>query len=355
MSTNAAGSPQYGMLPYMLKRFDRVGRSMAFGATTPAQWRAWRSRLRRKLKELTGYDTMQRAPLKPRVSERVEDDGLVRERVEIQTEPGVVMPLYVLRRSDLSGPLPAVICPHGHGGGGKVAVAGVRQTPQVARAIEEFNFDYGVQFARAGLIAFCPDARGFGERRERGVDLMASSCQWLNRMGYPLGQTVTGMWAWDLHRLIDYVQQRADCRPGGVGCAGLSGGGLQALWASALDDRVRCAVVSGYLYGYKQSLLEMYGNCSCNYVPQLYQFVDMGDIAALIAPRPLLVETGDKDPLNGRSGVRNAKSQVAIARRAYRLLGAPNALRHDVFAGAHRWHGVEAVPWMARWMGAEAR
>ena len=94
MATSPAGSPEYGMLPYMCRRFERVGRTMSFRATTVPQWRAWRRRLRRKLKELIGYDTMQRAPLKPRTTERVEDGDLVRERVEIQTEPGVVMPLY---------------------------------------------------------------------------------------------------------------------------------------------------------------------------------------------------------------------------------------------------------------------
>ena len=55
--------------------------------------------------------------------------------------------------------------------------------------------------------------------------------------------------------------------------------------------------VSGYLYGFKESLLDKHENCSCNYVPHLYEYVDMCDIAALIAPRPLLVETGTPEPV----------------------------------------------------------
>jgi hypothetical protein len=169
-------------------------------------------------------------------------------------------------------------------------------------------------------------------------------------MAYPLGQTVTGMWTWDLHRLIDYIQSRPDCRANQIGCAGLSGGGLQTLWATALDERIRCAVISGYLYGYKESLLDAHTNCSCNYVPHLYEYVDMGDIAALIAPRPLLVETGSKDPLNGASGLDNVYSQMDIIRAAYRLLGAESRLAHDVFEGDHRWHGVQAIPWMKQFL-----
>ena len=343
------------MLPYLGKRFDRVGRKLAYRATNRAEWQRWRRALRRQLKSLTGYDTMVRSPLKPKITEAVRCDGYVRQRVEIQTEPDVVMPLYVLipdglKRGERS---PAVICPHGHGSGGKLSPAGRADIPEIAETIKQHNYDYGVQFVRQGLIVFCPDARGFGERQEAslraaGESIIASSCLWINQMAYPLGQTVTGMWAWDLHRLVDYIQTRKDCQPDRIGCAGLSGGGLQTLWASALDDRIRCAVVSGYFYGYKEALLEMHMNCSCNYVPHLYEYADMGDIGALIAPRPLLIETGTKDQLNGKSGVRNVKSQVSITRRAYKLLGATKHLVHDVFEGEHRWHGKVALPFVTQ-------
>ena len=77
---------------------------------------------------------------------------------------------------------------------------------------------------------------------------------------------------------------------------------MQTLWASIFDSRICCAVISGYFYGYKEALIDGHMNCSCNYVPHLYEHVDMGDLGALLAPMPLLIETGDADPLNGSSG-----------------------------------------------------
>ncbi len=106
-------------------------------------------------------------------------------------------------------------------------------------------------------------------------------------------------------------------------------------------------MVSGYFYGYKQSLLDMYGNCSCNYVPHLWEYVDMGDIAGLVAPRPLMIQTGTRDSLNGVGGLDNVTPQVDRAREVYRAFGAEDRLRHDVFEGPHRWDGVEAVPFLA--------
>ena len=77
-------------------------------------------------------------------------------------------------------------------------------------------------------------------------------------------------------------------------------------------------------------------DCSCNYVPHVYKHVDMGNVRALIAPRPLLVETGTDDDWNGASGLENVRPQMETKRTAYRLLGAEGLLRHHVFDGGHR-------------------
>ena len=111
--------------------------------------------------------------------------------------------------------------------------------------------------------------------------------------------TVAGMNTWDLMRLIDYLEERGEWNTEHLAAWAFPGGGLQTLYLAALDERVRYAVISGYLYGFKDSLLELNGNCSCNYVPGLWNALDMGDIASLIAPRPLVIQSGRADHLNG--------------------------------------------------------
>ena len=86
----------YSVLPAMLERFEHVQRSMGFEAKDRDALRSWRRRLGRKLKQLTGYDTFQRCELRPRTTESVPCEGYVRHRVEIDTEPSVTMPVYVL-------------------------------------------------------------------------------------------------------------------------------------------------------------------------------------------------------------------------------------------------------------------
>jgi dienelactone hydrolase len=348
----------YTTMPYLLARYEAISRQMGFCAATAQEHQAWQAALRARLRRIAGIDTMVTCPLEPKVTERLTLDGYVRERVLVQTEPGIMMPVYVLIPEGLAPGerRPVVIAPHGHASAGKYAPAGRTDVPALAETIAQHNYDYGVQYVRQGFVVFCPDARGFGERREwplqgEGDDVVTSgSCEVLNHMAIPLGQTVTGMWAWDLMRLADYVETRTECDARRLGCAGLSGGGLQTLWFAALDERVQCAVVSGYFYGYRDSLLKLCGNCSCNYVPGLWEAADMGDIAALIAPRPLLIETGTLDGLNGERGLANVTEQLAITQKAYRLLDVLDRLAHDVFEGAHMWHGARAVPWMTEWL-----
>jgi dienelactone hydrolase len=299
---------------------------------------------------------MQSCDLNPVVIEEVDMGDYKRKKVILETEPGIFMPLYVLIPGDIKEgeKRPAVIAAHGHGGGGKLATACIRDNPVIQEAIEKYNYSYGVDFVRKGLIVFCPDARGFGERREKtsqgnsGEEPLYSSCTVLNNMALPLGMTVTGMWVWDLMRLIDYIYRRDDCLNNRIGCVGLSGGGLQTLWLAALDDRISCAVISGYFYGYRQALLEMPNGCSCNYIPHLWEKADMGDIGALIAPRPLLIETGDEDELNGEGGLSNVYPQVEIARQAYELFGKENELHHHVFHSGHRWNGEKGVGFLCK-------
>jgi hypothetical protein len=334
---------------------DRRGRQMAFRARTAKSALSWQTKLRAKVAQVLGLPEMESCEPVVKITEFVQKEGYRRERVELQTEPGVWTIFYALIPDDLhpGERRPLVLAPHGHCSGGKFATAGRTDIPRVAETIRESNYTYGEDFVRAGWVVFCPDARGFGERREstsqNDARFLEDSCTQLNNMAIPLGLSVAGMWVWDLMRLIDYGLTRPEVDGNRIACAGLSGGGLQTLYLSALDLRVKLAVISGYFYGIKDALLHL-PNCSCNYVPGMWKLADMGDIGALIAPRPLLIETGDADFLNGARGLANVTEQVAITRRAYQLLGAEDKLNHVVCSGGHQWYGTETIPWMSEFI-----
>jgi len=318
-----------------------------------SEYEQWKKELRDKITRLFGFSVLQSAPLNPQTLESIQMDGYTRVKMTIDTEPDITMPFYVLIPNGLKNgeKRPAVLAPHGHASFGKEAVAGNAVSPEHENNIKYYNYTYGVAAVKEGFITFCPDARGFGERREKywqeDGHILSSSCSYLNSMAMGIGTNVAGMWTWDLMRLIDYAQSRDDIMGDRIGCIGLSGGGLQTLWLSVLDERVKCAVVSGYFYGFNESLQDMM-NCACNYVPHLWEYCDIGEAGALIAPRPLLIETGTLDGLNGASNLDNVTPYVNQVRSAYALLGKPENIYHDIFEGEHKWHGVHAIPWIVK-------
>lgn len=168
---------------------------------------------------------------------------------------------------------------------------------------------------------------------------LKGDCYWLAHMGEPLGIPAAGMLVWDLMRLIDYLELRNEWDTEHIGCLGFSGGGMQTLYLVALDERIQYAVISGYMYGFRDALLTLNRNCSCNYIPHLWEHLDMGDIASLIAPRPLVIQSCRQDRLNGPRGIVNAVEQAAVIEKAYRLCHAEKLPLHDICEGGHQWHG----------------
>jgi fermentation-respiration switch protein FrsA (DUF1100 family) len=72
------------------------------------------------------------------------------------------------------------------------------------------------------------------------------------------------------------------------------------------------------------------------------------DLGALVAPRPLLIESGRQDDL---FPAKTAQEEVSKLRRVYEVLGAGHDyLVHDVFDAGHQWHGDQAYPFLDRFL-----
>lgn len=182
-------------------RFEREARQAAFPGGDAEAFCLWQGRARAQLAEALGLPLLERAPLEPRVIERVRVPGsITRSRVVIQVEPGVEMPFYLLEPAnplrDAQGRARCFIAPHGHQGAGAASVAGVAGVPAVDDAIRRFNYDYGLRLARMGYVVACPEARGWGPRRDaRGQGdaeelYLRGTCVVQAHMAEPLGLSV---------------------------------------------------------------------------------------------------------------------------------------------------------------------
>jgi dienelactone hydrolase len=320
--------------------------SCRFRGATQAEWETWRAGFRARLWDLLGageqpWRACGPEDLKAEVEERVPVDGadsLQRELIWLHTEAEASsdfqqetlrVPVYLFRPTKADRPRPAVVIFPGHG---TIAqAAGLEKSYQRANALE---------LARAGFVTLAVEPRGFGRLDALGHLQIDAAARLIGRTWY-------GMLAQDGMRAIDYLLTRPEVDAARIGATGIGAGGALTMYVAALDERVQVALINGYLGKYVVTALDE-EHCPCNDIPGMLRYAEMGDVAALIAPRPAMFVNGRHDPATNPS----ALESFAIARQAYRLLGVPRRVRLlEPEEMGHYFDHQLAIGWFRRWFG----
>lgn len=150
-------------------------------------------------------------------------------------------------------------------------------------------------------------------------------------------------------RALDILSRLSEVDAGRIGCYGLSLGGVTTLLLSAIDLRVKTAGVSGFFSSFCSSFMDV-AHGTCGNVQDLALQFEHLDLAALIAPRPLVLESGRTDTgFPYAVAVEHAHALQPF----YAWYGREDALAHDVFDGGHEISGRLAYPWFERWLSAK--
>ncbi|MGB9758789.1 MAG: alpha/beta hydrolase family protein [Thermoproteota archaeon] len=343
---------EYRPLTYYKKLYEQIERKFSFRAKSIEEWQQWKNEFRSKLIELINLDYPE-SELEPKKVEEKEFQEYVREKVIFRSDKFSLVPAYVLVPKNREDKLPAVVAMHGHGYG-KNDLVGIWEdgTERINPSSRGYHKDFALELVKKGLIVIVPEQAGFGERREE-EDIKKgpyqSSCWSLSTWALMLGKTTIGRRVWDAMRAIDYLQTRDDVKKDAIGMMGISGGGTTTLFTSALDERVKATVISGYLNTFKDSILSIY-HCIDNFIPGILKYGEMYDVASLIAPRALLIESGTKDDI---FPIESAKYAYEKVREVYRFLNAENKVDSDFFEGRHEISGRKAYDFLAKWLHAE--
>ena len=302
--------------------------------------------MRARLIDLIGAFPAQRHPLRPVLLETREFSGYRREKIVFDSRPGVSVLAYVLIPAKIATPAAAMICVPGHGRGVD-DIVGIDDQGRDRTDKAGYQHDFAIQVAEAGMAAVAIEPMGFGCRRDpinARQSLSRKACEPAAGGALLVGETMISWRVWDVIRTLDYIATRPELDSGRVGCMGISGGGTVTLFSTALEPRIRAALVSGYLNTFRDSVGSL-AHCIDNYVPGILNWAEMHDIAGLIAPRPLFVESGDKDnifPINA------SIESFTHVRDIYRVFGAADRIEQEVFPGEHAFWGKRGIPFLAR-------
>ncbi len=301
--------------------------------TRPA-WHQRRQALRDGLVRLLGPSPPRPASPRVRVLERRAEPGFVHERLAIDNGAGAIIPAHLLLPEG-TGPFPAVLYHHCHGGWYHQGKAEVLQTSAERPEVIAHPDGHGPDLARGGYAVLCIDAYCFGERAglgpaadepdARGEQSAFKAFLWA-------GLSLWGMMVRDDRIALDALCARPEIDASRIAATGFSMGSTRSWWLAALDDRVRAVVGVGCLTRYAELIaanaLREHG--IYYFVPGMLTLTDAEGVIALIAPRPCLFQNGDRDAGSPPAGMRHIAAEV---QKVYALLGAPEAFRSDVHQG----------------------
>jgi hypothetical protein len=300
----------------------------------------WQQALRTKLVEAIGYRKYEpvSVPLNVRSLWQKEHPLGRIEKIVFSAEPGADVLAYVCLPKSARPPYTFFICLQGHTSGMHNSIAVTYEDENVPMAVEG-DRDFGLGCMARGIAALCLEQRSFGERREfiqpQHLDYL---CHQAAMNALMLGTTLLAERIFDVDRAIDYLAQRGDVAMEKVGLMGNSGGGTTTLFATALLPRVQAAMPSCCFSTFAASIQAMF-HCVCNYVPGLLPVAEMGDIAGLIAPKPLVIVSGRED---GIFPLHAAESEFERVRDIYQTMGASDRCHHVIGDGGHRFYANEA-------------
>ncbi len=276
--------------------------------------------------------------------------GYTRSRLALGLAPDLEVPVYVLTPETKAAEtgLPVVIACHGHGYGSRDLV-GLDPAGQPKTADPGYQADFALALVRLGFLVIVPELFGFGDLRleedKAKGDPAASSCYRISADLLQAGHTIAGLRVWQISRILDWLEELTEVNQAKIACMGISGGGLVCAFSAALDERIRAAVVSGYASTFRGSIMAMH-HCIDNFTPGLLPYADLPDIIGLIAPRPLFLESGEKDPIFPLAATEEAIGQLT---KIYQLLDQADKFAYELFPGEHQIWGKKAYAWLAEW------
>ena len=276
----------------------------------------WAQRLREKLEALRG-PVPERVDPVVEVVESVPAPGHTRHVLRISVSEFSTLPAYLLVPDDLrSGQRRAgLIVSHGHHTYGIDSVCGVRgmdeeSGPRSADAL------HAVQ---SGYVVLAPAWWGW-PGRDRDMDRTEGRdrCNVIQTAAAMYGMNVLSLHIQDGQAAIDAFSAHAEVDPDRIGCIGNSYGGRTTMWLTVFDERIKACVPAGCMNTFRERSLKL-SSCGIQYLPGLLQYADVPEVFALIAPRPMQLQSGEGDSLITPS---DRDAMEATVRAAYRACDA---------------------------------
>ena len=292
--------------------------------------------LRGRLTEILAIDRIpaQIKELRPEIVKTEDRGSFIQETISLELCEGWNTLCYLLTPKLPLGSAVVAVCGHGYGCR-QIIRQGKLGSRRRVNFLDNYQKNFAIELAKRGNTIIAYEPVGFGEARkdkDRFKPFYSSSCRDISLHTLMYGFTTASLRIYQAMRCADILESKGFKD---IGCMGISGGGLVALYFACLDERIKRTVVSGYINTFRDSVMSVW-HCPDNYIPGILAAGEIYDFASAIAPRKLLIESGSRDRIFPRKGVLKAIEHIS---RIYREVGAENNFSADLFEGRHEISG----------------
>jgi dienelactone hydrolase len=346
----------------------------------------WKIVARNKVLELLHYFP-QIVPLEPQTLGVIDRGTYFEEEVSYQTAKHVRIRAKLLIPKTSEPQLPAVIALHDHGGFYYFGIEKVLEMDNEPPILIDFKEKYyggrswASELVKRGYVVLIPESYYFGSRKLdlsnvsneilekspyrfdhldigsdeyiRRFNLFSSGSQFegnLVRHILAAGTTWPGIIFHDDRRSVDYLMTRKEVDTSRIACCGLSIGGYRSAYLAALDPRISCAVVTGWMPTYESLLFnKLLDHTFMIYIPGLTRYMEFPDVMSLLAPQPLMVQQCVQDGLFHMEGMEKAEKKI---REVYTSIHFEKKFKCSYYDVPHQFNvemQEDAFAWIDQW------
>ncbi len=327
----------YSLQPFVTKWLKEHPPKMTY-ALKPQDmsFESWKQQVRELI--INKIPTLEPLPLNKqqlRIHGETTSNGIKFIQFSLMTILGLRVPAIMCIPENLDHKTAACICIHGH-------EQSIYNTVGITKSKNKEYFGY--ELAKLGLITLSFDWIGSGVResfKNKFLFFLQDEGQRTNWLRF-IGLDMLGLRITEVKSLLNYLENRDEVDSKRIGIIGHSGGGTLSLFASFFDTRIKVCATSGYLSTWDHSILAMY-HCGCNYIADLRKYLELYDVYASLAPRPLAITIGKKDNIFPYKGT---KISIPIIKEAYQETNHPENLLIHVQKEGHKFSGEKIYPFM---------
>lgn len=292
--------------------------------------------LQNRLRHSLGLDPWpEKTPMNAQLLGRLERPGYTIEKLLYEAWAGLKVTAHLYIPQNLEKPTAGLVYACGHW----------MEAGKLAPTVQSFC----ATAATLGIVTLVFDPIGQGERFESWRDHGH-----LNAL--LVGKSQIGLMVWESIRALDYLISRSEVDHNKLGMTGASGGGLNTLFTTAIEDRFTCSIPVAYPCTFTDAMKAERdlnwedGTDVCNQVPQVMSYAEMSDIASIFIPKPYMILSGTQDKIFPISGVRKIAS---VIQRNYQLAGVPGNFKFEEFDEVHGYQlslRQSAYGWLKKWL-----